>query len=524
MKETMVKYNQLGKTNYNNNNFGILNYIRSQKYTPQNLENYSPYEEDFTLINLISAVGSQRGEVLIIDNQELIELDKAQEQFEQHFNDILNNESGIYLVKVPTGFGKTKVLESLNNTTICLPTHKLKNEVSERMQVVHKVSPVLPKLDDETNKRIEYLYSIGLNEKVSELLNELENKTNMTAALVKQYRKDNLDVMRYSGTVLTTHTKGIYNMFKNNTIIFDEDPLNQLIKVKTLKIGDLITMEVFPETKNEIAAMIDYLRNKLPAGQIVDTPLFAMDYDSLVDNVLKTNIESNLIDFMDSQFIYKDVNDVNLIHFIIKNNALDNLIQSGKKIIIMSATASTTIWSKLVQNIQIFDLMNVKQQGKIIQHTKLSFSRSSLNAHRDIVDKVGDLPAITFAEYKNLFNNPVKDMHFGNCSGYNSLNGQDIAVVGTPHLPNFIYLLYAKVLGATLTSRDSQTTMQQITWNGFRFKFNTYKNEMLREVQLALIESELVQAVGRNRTLRNNCITHLYSNLPLKSTTEFTKK
>ena len=38
---------------------------------------------------------------------------------------------------------------------------------------------------------------------------------------------------------------------------------------------------------------------------------------------------------------------------------------------------------------------------------------------------------------------------------------------------------------------------------------------MLREIQLYLIESELIQAVGRARLLRNDCTVTVLSNLPI---------
>jgi predicted phosphohydrolase len=41
---------------------------------------------------------------------------------------------------------------------------------------------------------------------------------------------------------------------------------------------------------------------------------------------------------------------------------------------------------------------------------------------------------------KNFFKNAVQEMHFGNCAGYNSLKGKDIAVVGTYHIRNVAYL------------------------------------------------------------------------------------
>jgi len=62
---------------------------------------------------------------------------------------------------------------------------------------------------------------------------------------------------------------------------------------------------------------------------------------------------------------------------------------------------------------------------------------------------------------------------------------------------------------------------QKIEYNGFRFMFYCFDKEELRKIQLALIESDLVQALGRARTLRTNSTVELYSNFPLRISDEF---
>ena len=112
-------------------------------------------------------------------------------------------------------------------------------------------------------------------------------------------------------------------------------------------------------------------------------------------------------------------------------------------------------------------------------------------------------------------------MYFGNCSGYDTLKGQDIAVVGTPHRNNVEYYLTAKVLGIDFKTTDTTMIYQKIEYNGFRFMFNCFINEELRNIQLSLIESDLIQAVGRARTLRTDAKVDLYSNFPLRISNEF---
>jgi len=94
-------------------------------------------------------------------------------------------------------------------------------------------------------------------------------------------------------------------------------------------------------------------------------------------------------------------------------------------------------------------------------------------------------------------------------------------VLGTPHLNNVVYNMYAKVIGIDLNNIDLEMQYQKIEWNGFRFMFMAYNDRDMREIQLSLIESELVQAIGRARALRTDAKVEVYSNLPLQVSDKF---
>lgn len=106
------------------------------------------------------------------------------------------------------------------------------------------------------------------------------------------------------------------------------------------------------------------------------------------------------------------------------------------------------------------------------------------------------------------------ELHFGNTEGSNSLEGEDILVIGTPYHAEFLYKLTAFALGIDF-NEDEEMKTQTVEHNGYRFLFRTYGNEGLRAVQFWMLESELEQAVGRARLLRNRCEVHLFSNFPL---------
>ena len=116
--------------------------------------------------------------------------------------------------------------------------------------------------------------------------------------------------------------------------------------------------------------------------------------------------------------------------------------------------------------------------------------------------------------FKHLFNQPTSNMHFGNVLGYNDYEGSDINVVGTPHYNDVVYRLFAYSVGIDPNSEE-ELKSRQVEYGNYRFCFKTFSSKEMQQIQLGLIESELIQAVGRARVLRHDCVVELYSNLPL---------
>lgn len=527
MKTTMLEANKKGTAKYTQNNFGIIPYVNKMKYTPQRLENYSPYTEDTLLTNIITAARALQGAVEEIVKRNNISLTEAENKLLEAFEMARNAEKGVFLFRLPTGLGKTRALQGINGVTMAFPTHSLKDEVSNRMTVSHKVTPKIPEFNDaEITNSLNYFYATGLVKKATGLLSQVAaNLSSIYSVedmeLASLYLKETKECYATDKTVLTTHQKAMFGEFNSDTLIFDEDPIQSILSLNTMKLGDLLSLEGSTIDNLEIRKITDFLRDNLGSNVLIPTPLFTSDVDKLCSQVIASGIEINIMDFLNSDFIVKDGADANLIHFIEKRD-----LPEDKKIIILSATASEHIYRELFKDdLTVVDLLDVEQVGQVIQNTRYSYSRASVRQQgrriSELAKEIGDLPTITFMQHKDRFKNPVEDMHFGNCAGYDYLKGQDIAVVGTPHLSNIVYSLYAKALGIAVKPKDLTMTYQMIEYNGFRFKFMCYDNEKLRMIQLSLIESDLIQAIGRNRTLREDCTTYVYSNFPLRQTTKF---
>ncbi len=525
MKDTMKKYNESGQSSYTQNNYNSLTYAKRVNYSPQPIYKFSPYEEDDDLLDLVSATMDIRGFIEILEPINRIDLAQAEDLLKSKYKDVIENGQvgKIYLFKLPTAIGKTQSILNTTGVTIAFPTNSLKNEIGQRMGAKYNSTPDPVVLeDDRINKKMEYFYAIGLSKKAMRILHHIVNPLNS-----KFYsRNDIITAEKYlqgletsiasADTILTTHKRALHTVFKHDTIIYDEDPLNSLLEKKELNISDLLTLN-FMVNISGLDRIIDFLRD-CPTIPTFKTPFFKIDVDQLIDSLSSVRVESNIVDFLASSFFSRDDYNKDIVNYVVKKD-----LPKDKKVIIMSATLPIYIYKKLYgDRIEVIDLTNVEQQGTITQHTKRSCSRQGLRHYaQKISEEVGDKPVITFKDFGHHFKNPVKGMYFGNCSGYDSMKGQDMAVVGTFHRNPLEYYLTASVLGIDLRTTDTTMSHQKIEYNGFRFKFNCFDHEELRQIQLSLIESDLIQAVGRARTLRTTAHVDLYSNFPLKIADEF---
>ena len=526
MNKIMTKFNSKRVTNYNPNNFAILTYLKKVQYPPQPIGEFSPYPEDSDLHDFISESIDKRGKIKVIESSNPIPLVDAEEKFKKEFDRVINEDrvDGIYLFRVPTAIGKTEIITSVH-ATIAAPTNDLKNEIGGRMKVNYLTTPdpIIFENSSITNQ-MNYYYSIGLPSKSIEVLHSIVNTKNKDQYSKKDIENANsyINTMRdcytTTSTLLTTHQRAIHSSFSNDTIVFDEDPLKSLIDIHSFKIPDLFSVNLTVKSK-ELEFVIKSLMDT-PIMEIRSTPTFNLDLDKLIKEVSQlpnTNLKTNIFDFFSSSFYVRDTHKPDIVHYVVKRD-----IPRLKKIIILSATAPINLYKRLFgDRLEVIDISEVQQTGKIIQHTTKSYSRNSLNTNtKDIVNTVGDTPVITFKSYQNHFSNP-SNMWFGNCSGYDELKGKDIAVVGTPHINNVVYFLTAKVLGIDFKTSDLSMSYQKVIYNGFEFKFNCFNNENLRIIQFSYIESDLIQAVGRARTLRTKANVDLYSNYPLRISSEF---
>lgn len=520
MKEKMEETNKLGISKYSDNHFNLLKYVKYNDYYPMYLYNFSNYEEDHEYTNLLTAERNARGEIEIIESVKKISLVECERRFNSEFERVTNvNNKKIYVFIVPTGIGKTEKIIKCQNVTIALPTHKLIDEVSLRPGIVkHVKSPQLPDFDTKwINSKIESFYAKGLNSEVRRLMNRIVNKDELVTSDEDITNANNyiqsLELANNSDlTVLTTHSRGIHHNYKHETIIFDEDPWQSIIQTGKVTIKELKSV-LFSLTANVgIIKLMQDIENARP-GECIQINLGHINIREILTQINSNEVTGNIIAFINASKIIKDKSNPGILHYFNLNH-----LPEDKKVIIMSARPMSIIFERLYgDRVEIIDLGNVESIGSITQYTSKSYSRQSVKKSdlKEIENLIAGKQLITFKATKEQLDPYSTNPYFGNTSGYDNLKGKDLAVLGTPHFNPVVYRLIAEALGIDTNNKDLQILHQKIIWRGMKFMFSAINDEQVRDIQLMLIEAELIQAVGRGRTLRTDSNVDLFSNLPM---------
>ncbi len=537
LKKTMEAYNALhtnseDATLYYDRHFEVIKQVNKHKLFPQSLDKFSPYSEDEQYKNLISCVINPRGVVFISEPPNKISLEEGERLFEEAFVKAMMANEQINIVKAPVGIGKSHILKNIQDVAICLPTHKLKEELFNQMNVESKMVPELPIFENTSlNNSIFNYYKSGLRSAVLDLLRITANNDTNDGRAAKQYLEELELAKAWKGTLLTTHERSLHQEMQQKVLIYDEDCIHSLISLKSFQLNDLGHLIInYPDV---VLYFNDCYNDLLKAdANIMHTiNLDEVPIHLLVEKIKSEPLLSNLVEFFTASKYYKEVHKnkkgqtIMTIHY-----AKFNHFPANKKIIILSATCNLKFYERVFSNqIKTIKIPTVENKGVVIQHTKYSNSRQSIKKRDkdNFKEIIGDHPVITFmSESKELNteyskNNGDLNIYFGNTRGYNELKGKDLLVIGTPHINPIVYYFHAEYMGIDTNAIDKKMEYQTIQWKGMQFKFQTFNNTDLRNIQLHLIEGELIQAIGRARTIRTDAQVQVFSNFPLLMTDKF---
>lgn len=504
-------------------------YIKKQGYKPQSCDGNCPYASACNHhVNLVNTV-RQKEKIRKLDAEE--KFCPVGEVY-QYITECLDNAikaktSGIYLIQAQTAIGKTEaychaVRNSGERFLIAVPTNQLKREVEKRLRLMGIDALVTLSLDEMALP--EYVlaeakryYNLGLNEKVSLVLRrfmEENDPDDIRCRTAVNQCREYLSLNSKLGTkrhLITTHARLATlgeEIISGYTVIIDEDILATFFKnMKTVSIDSIKSAVQSVSCPGVMRKRLEEVMETEEGGykKLSGTISFTNFSDEELE---KMEIQDNVNGLAFASSCYK--NEKEIIYFCPQ-------YLPDRKYIVLSATCSPGLYQRYFKGryIKCYEYRKAEYRGCLKQYSAYSMSRQNMKEKWEKYEKVfSELQkshqVITFMEFENRF--PGCGLHFGNTEGVDSLKGKDIAVIGTPHLNEFVYKLIGCHLGIEVNG-DS-LSVRRVEYHNYEFCIMTYKDAALRELQLYFISRELEQCIGRARLLRNDCTALVFSNFP----------
>lgn len=436
----------------------------------------------------------------------------------------------ITVIKVDSGIGKTEALLELplENTFIAFPTHRLKEEAYERFIAKQKHGfkwvqrPALPEPFEARAQRCEDLKISGVKHLVEGALAVSEDAEFIRSST--QYLQS-IETIHHETVIFGTHEKAFsFDGTGINTVIIDEDILRSMVKITSIAQRDLARLLAALKNDPEFQDVFAYLRpvyDAPPAKPHKNTCPIPKEKWHRFIHKYQNAMNTPVTDLREAEAFTKD--DEGHVLAVRKESLLKD-----KKYIILSATASEEIYRGILgEELEFIDLSGVETLGNLYLHPRRSFSRSSIeqntkrfiNTVRSAVNTYGLDGIITFKKYEDAVRAeeiPVYT-HFGATEGLDAFKGKNIGVFGTPFPSPHVCTL----IGYLITSDDGiyekcEFRYRVIERHEFQAKMQTCSDDaLLQEIQLWLIESELIQAVGRARLVNHECQVHVFASYPL---------
>lgn len=526
---TIRKYPEL----YNNpeRKYYQMKYVVNHCYFPTRCESYCPYSD--CCIHKQTAIQTMKNDlaefVKISGKIYDISLDELHMSVYSEIENAICSSVGNTVIKTQTGSGKTtaalKAIQKVENKVImAFPNSALMQEVYFRavdMGINVTVVPTTEELnyclENQEMKHISDLYSLGTEEMVSEYLKTLAPQNPQ----IREYLKRIDKALSSNDIVFMTHARLMTlgeNALLDTTIVIDEDIFQTMIQIKKADV-DALRNAVSNCDNNKYIYKIQNILNQCDGKSryISSEALYISREESryFINKFCDDNAQSCIIGVLRAGLYYYDANE-NTLNFLVKKSFPD----SYKRCIMLSATADEDIHSILFPHCRFVELPEAAYRGKVIQNHSQNFSRyyfekDPSELFGQIVEEHRDCNFITFKKFMSCIDVPNdRKMYFGKALGINSFSGKDLVVIGTPHLPEFVYLLVAENLGKNACK--GTLAQRKLTRNGYSFHMMTFKDEFMQKIQTYFIESELEQAVGRARLLDNDCTVFVYSRYPVR--------
>lgn len=575
LEDTLKKYNYNNWSNKYNTYASAINY----GYSPTKCEkNCKYYNECMNPLNIKEKYYQKESKVKKLYDLECITLEEAEKQLKEAMTTIKQVDKNIFtFVKAPTSIGKSRMLQNLDlkNTIVAVSNHRLGEQLYQELlegnpnnEGLLYVKPInTSNMPIDLKYQIQRLYDLGVPGEVKTLVFDEIKRLNDLGKEGNKFPQYYYDLIEYAeqlqaipkaDSLLFTHHRVSFGNNSNSdidTIIIDEDFLKSFIKYNTFTkddvFNDLIKLREwarkFDNPKSqyyddylEILELTEYfdreIFNHRNSGEWFENPLRPMSMNPKFRRlVIKYIVENKNVLQMDIFKLfgaeYISLKQDQFIHMV-NGEAIKEL--EDYRVIVLSATLDQDIHEMFVKKylpkkeINFIEISNTEQKGKIYCDCSYSFSREGLksisNKANYKLEKI-----LSDDRYENIISfmnddlidvdkfNKKKITHFGATEGLNGYKGENLCVIGTPHNNSTLYEAYGVLLSGK-SPKSSTWKVKRVKKYGFEFDLNTYENEddiLFTNIQLYFLYSELIQAVGRARTLRFDCEVFVHSAIPL---------
>jgi hypothetical protein len=510
-----------------------LPYMKQHDYRPQSCNKFCLYQNKCNHgTNILSTVHPKRRMIEKIPgySEMFYPLEEVQEDtYTAICKAYCSNNEQFHIVKAMTSVGKTTSylkLMSENPTErflIAAPTNLLKDEIYDKAVKFNIAVSKTPSLEQIKNEipsnvwnRIQKMYSSGQHRSVHPYINEILKKKDIPC--LREYLKAREELKTFEGSIITTH-RYLLNMDEKrlreyDAIIIDEDIIFKSVISNQGEITVSNLKKLLKKTTdNRLFKKITQLLKHAETQSCIELDSFELD-DEPVDNDKPIPFDIPSFCLAERFYLRKASKEKKLEEDTV--SFLKPATFKNVKYIMVSATVNEDICRKFFRrnNVSFYDCKSAEYKGELYQYPRKSMSRTCVANNAGIIQRLMKRFAIDEDKVITFMRENIGHLHFGNTEGSNTLEGEDILVVGTPYHAEFLYKLVAFTMGLDFDENEEMTS-QFVTHNGYRFWFTTFKDESMRAINFWMIESELEQAVGRARLLRNKCKVNLFSNFPL---------
>ena len=537
------------------NKINTITNCSASQYEPKRCENFCPYRGECQNagLNMIHAVDNKRQQIRQLEELKLEKLEIVYAIVEEVITERhYTTATDLAVIVGPTGVGKTTMIcnlaskdpMSFNNTLLAFPTNKLALEVSEKLKpyLPTLLTVVRPTISDKAVEAEYVAYQqAGLFKEANDCLEAYVKVTSDTkeAIEISNFLSASSEMRVTNRPIICTH-KRMFNVGNPNIAhyIIDEDIMQTAVQNITMTdavLGDIrcmlnvcinLKLKGLEQTFSNFLSFIDEVQT--------DTTNTVIENKYILGTIDSKDFRKVLKEYKPRTNVRDAISVVAAVRSSIgiitgyKRNNLPN-----KKITVLSATANETVYKNVFKDreVKFSDAGLAETAGEVILHNA-GMSRSHLKEDKNYKKALAKITQeadgidnmITFKKYADKFSKDGYNVitNFGATTGIDAYKGQDLIVLGTPHLNTDAYLLLAHASGVREKININMEYVN-VKRNGFEFTFSTHNSrdlspagDLIREIQFYLIESELIQAVGRARVLRENCTVHLFTNLPLR--------